>query len=261
MTKETVQTELDGLESTIGQTLKIARQNQKLSEEQIAEQLNLSVYTIIDIESDNYDALPVMTYVRGYIVSYCRILGLDATEVLSKLETKKKGKKSIEKTENSTGSSSLFANKKALIAAAIIALAAIAVKVTYSSIKSKQVATPTEEIVSESTESTKVQNTESNTESQEILDVSEPSKEVSANIKEVLELKFNAVSWVDIQTEGKQKIVYKSFSKDETHSIKAKLPLNIFIDNAEAVTISYEGKLIDLAQYTKNGYAKFTLEK
>jgi len=136
MISEITQTEFEGLESTTGQTLKYARQSKGLTEEQIADQLNLSVYTIIDIESDNYDALPVMTYVRGYIVSYCRILGLDPSEVLAQLEQKSSGKKSSERKINTAAKSAPFFTKKKLFIALLLAAAAISAKYVLPLIQS-----------------------------------------------------------------------------------------------------------------------------
>jgi len=77
----------------------------------------------------------------------------------------------------------------------------------------------------------------------------------------LLELEFNAVAWVDIQNAQKEKVVYQSFPRGEKHQIKADLPLNIFIDNAESVFLRYEGRLIDLKPYIDEGYAKFTLSE
>jgi len=221
------------------------------------------VYTIIDIESDNYDALPVMTYVRGYIVSYCRILGIDPSEVLSQLEENSPGKKSLERKINSTTKSSPFFTKKKLLIALLLAVAAISVKYLLPVIKSMSSPVETTSGVDIVNSEAEVGSTEQNTQDLSIEGESNQAKteEITSDLKEKLELTFDAISWVDIQTEDKQKIVYKSFTKGETHSLKAKLPLNIFLDNSKGVTLSYEGKLVDLQQYTKNGYAKFTLEK
>ena len=65
-----------------GSLLAVARKQQKKTVEEIAEELNLSVTQIRTIELDQSEGLPEPTYVRGYIRSYAKLLGLDAEEVL-----------------------------------------------------------------------------------------------------------------------------------------------------------------------------------
>lgn len=65
-----------------GSLLAVARKQQNRSVEEIADELNLSVTQIRTIELDQSEGLPEPTYVRGYIRSYAKLLGLDAKEVL-----------------------------------------------------------------------------------------------------------------------------------------------------------------------------------
>lgn len=65
-----------------GSLLAAARKKQNKSVEEIAAELNLSVTQIKTIELDQNEGLPEPTYVRGYIRSYARLLGLDAEQVL-----------------------------------------------------------------------------------------------------------------------------------------------------------------------------------
>jgi len=61
-----------------GSLLASARKKQNKSVEEIAAELNLSITQIKTIELDQSEGLPEPTYVRGYIRSYARLLGLDA---------------------------------------------------------------------------------------------------------------------------------------------------------------------------------------
>ena len=65
-----------------GSLLAAARKKQNKSVEEIAAELNLSITQIKTIELDQSEGLPEPTYVRGYIRSYARLLGLDAEQVL-----------------------------------------------------------------------------------------------------------------------------------------------------------------------------------
>ncbi len=66
-----------------GLVLSTARKAQEQTVEELARQLNLSVSTIRALETDQAEGLPELTYVRGYIRSYARLLGLDPEVVLS----------------------------------------------------------------------------------------------------------------------------------------------------------------------------------
>lgn len=65
-----------------GSMLSAARKQQNRSVEEIADELNLSVTQIRTIELDQSEGLPEPTYVRGYIRSYAKLLGLDPNRVL-----------------------------------------------------------------------------------------------------------------------------------------------------------------------------------
>ncbi len=66
----------------IGATLKAHREKQDVSIHQIASQLHLDNRIIIAIENDDYNSLPDSIYIRGYIRGYCKLLNLNADEML-----------------------------------------------------------------------------------------------------------------------------------------------------------------------------------
>jgi len=68
-----------------GQYLAYEREKQGLEIENVSNELRLSANIIRALEGDDYDQLPEMVYVRGYIRSYCRLLNKDATPVLDML--------------------------------------------------------------------------------------------------------------------------------------------------------------------------------
>ncbi len=74
-----------GALGAIGNRLATARQQQKLEPGTVASRLHLSVAVVDALESGNRTALPAMTFVRGYIKSYARLLGLDETQLLALL--------------------------------------------------------------------------------------------------------------------------------------------------------------------------------
>ncbi|MCG7534416.1 RodZ domain-containing protein [Pseudoalteromonas sp. OOF1S-7] len=63
---------------SLGQTLAKARHDKGVSYEEITARLKLSESQINKLEQDDYHKLGPETFVRGYIKSYCGLLGLDA---------------------------------------------------------------------------------------------------------------------------------------------------------------------------------------
>lgn len=259
-----IQTEITGLEKTVGQILKNTRLEQKLTEEEIATQLNLSVGTIVDLENDNYDLLPVMTYVRGYISSYCKLLGIDSFEVLSNLKTEKNSKKKSQAKPAANKNKDKKAKNPFLVKSIFILLTLLVLVFVLTQLEpspNKDESTIVE-LAQEVKESSLKETADSDSKDTSLASDSlgTQNNELAEELENKLELSFDSSSWVDVQTGSKEKIIYKSFAKGETHSLKAELPLSIFIDNAAGISITYEGEKIDLEQYTKNGYAKFVLE-
>ncbi|WP_125779470.1 RodZ domain-containing protein [Pseudoalteromonas rubra] len=67
---------------SLGQTLAKARHEKGVSYEEISARLKLSETQINKLEQDDYQKLGPETFVRGYIKSYCGLLGLDAQQTL-----------------------------------------------------------------------------------------------------------------------------------------------------------------------------------
>lgn len=66
-----------------GQRLRAERESRGISQEDVANRLNLTVTFIEALETDDYDRLPEATFVRGYIRNYARELDLPADELIS----------------------------------------------------------------------------------------------------------------------------------------------------------------------------------
>ncbi len=73
-------------EGKVGQELAFAREAKGMSQEQIADILNLTLANVIALENDDYESLPGWTYVSGYLRAYARLLGLDSDSLRDKAE-------------------------------------------------------------------------------------------------------------------------------------------------------------------------------
>ncbi len=68
--------------TSVGVILAEARAARDLTQDDVADQLNLSSRVIAAIESDDYAQLPGATFVRGYIRAYAKLVGVDEKSVL-----------------------------------------------------------------------------------------------------------------------------------------------------------------------------------
>ncbi len=67
---------------TIGSVLADARSQAGFSQVEIARQMNLTVRTIQALEEEDFANLPGPTYVRGYLHTYSKLVGLDAGQLI-----------------------------------------------------------------------------------------------------------------------------------------------------------------------------------
>ena len=84
-------TELEQTALTVGQCLKQAREQQQMTAQQVALQLNLKTSLIEDLESDRFDAKLSPTFYRGYLRSYAKLLKLPEKALLEQYSKEHKG--------------------------------------------------------------------------------------------------------------------------------------------------------------------------
>lgn len=65
-----------------GESLRLARMEARLTQEDVARRLRLRVCIINDIENDSYKKMPELVFVRGYLRAYGQLLGLNSDELI-----------------------------------------------------------------------------------------------------------------------------------------------------------------------------------
>lgn len=71
---------------TIGTYLKREREVRQISVEELAQNTRIPLNMLHALEADEELALPADVFVRGYVRSYCRALGIDAEAVLVRFD-------------------------------------------------------------------------------------------------------------------------------------------------------------------------------
>lgn len=271
-----------------GSLLATARKQQNRSVEEIADELNLSVTQIKTIELDQTEGLPEPTYVRGYIRSYAKLLGLNAEEILksylhpnwqkgSSLDDIPRG---IATAEDDAKSG--FSLTKVIIVLVLLASIAFLWKsgllADLFRAKHGGELTQTQVVTGSDLVSTgAVENSPSFIEAPSTdVGTAEQATDVNQTLNEVVEselaaqavvvnddltLTFDETCWVDIRDSNDNRIAYKSYAAGDTLTVTNKDKLHVFLGNAEGVNATYQGQPFDLLSYREGVYAKFSLVK
>lgn len=71
---------------TIGRLLKTSREKKNLSVDQVAAKTKININILKHLENDEFDKLPNITYVKGFVRNYAKTVGLDPAEAKVLLE-------------------------------------------------------------------------------------------------------------------------------------------------------------------------------
>lgn len=71
---------------SLGEFLRQERERRGITIEQVASATKVGVRTLHSLEADQYSELPAKPFVRGFVTSYCRFIGLDPKEILGRYE-------------------------------------------------------------------------------------------------------------------------------------------------------------------------------
>lgn len=261
-----------------GSLLAAARKKQNRTVEEIADELNLSVSQIRTIELDQSEGLPEPTYVRGYIRSYARVLGLNAEKVLdSYLNSNWQKSMKLDDIPRGIGNATEVDRKRFVTPGKLIIFLVVAASVAFlwfsgmlsNLIGGSTTTSPTQ--TEQSSATTDSESTEVLTEpelaepeqaeSEQIGDTTAPVSVSDNEAANELTLSFADTSWVDIRDNEGKRLAYKSYAAGEQLVVASDGSMSVFIGNAEGVTISLNGQPFDLSEHREGVYAKFSVGK
>jgi cytoskeletal protein RodZ len=73
---------------TIGEILRAAREEKRLSVEQVNRETKISTQTISALEADDFEGFPSETYLKGFLRTYADFLGLDGGKLWSMMRAR-----------------------------------------------------------------------------------------------------------------------------------------------------------------------------
>lgn len=98
-------------EPTLGGFLRNEREKRGVTVEQVVSATKISLRLVHALENDQYMDLPAKAFVRGFVVSYCRFLGVSPQEVLSRF-SKFLDDKAMERPAKDSGHSGYAFDRK-----------------------------------------------------------------------------------------------------------------------------------------------------
>lgn len=260
-----------------GRVLHDERTRRKLELEAVARQLRLSLTQVRALEADDYEKLPGTTFVRGFIRNYARILEIDAEPLLARFELMQPPPASrvlsLNAPKGEVGSSTtrLFPGPKRRLRRARMRLAFGAIALVAVVVLASGVATRWFEPGARFARTTgptapsSALSAPSFSQAQAQTPVPPAPAAVAATPVAVtkrarLELKTQRQSWVEVRDAERRRVLAQLLPGGTAQAVEGDPPLALTVGDASAVAITYNGRNIDLAPFTRDNVARLTLK-
>jgi cytoskeleton protein RodZ len=276
-----------------GQRLRAERLRRGLSVGEVARRLRLSTQQINALEEEDYSKLPSGTFLRGFVRNYGSLLQLDTNSLL-RLLTQSAPLLAHQGPARQVKTTPLVSSKRAggvrgvLLSAIVLILTLLGYGV-YQSGDWGQESVMEHDIDANASFDSQAENGQV---TMELLLPQTPSvlsrgmgpsekspsgivpapvvsavagsavTEVIESNEKTLHFIFSKESWVEIKDSNRKVIFVKTNAKGTEQVIKGMPPLYLVIGNATGVNLTYNGKPVDLAPYTRRNddVARFSLE-
>ena len=274
-----------------GARLRAAREAAGLSLDQVAQQLKLAQRQVKALEEENFSDLPGRTFSRGFVRNYARLLNLDAHDLLAHLPDAAQAPALESPALHSTGtmmaelpSADVAKPNFARWLIPLVLVGCIVAAAGYewyggglaglneprrprvaAAEPAATAVTPLPNpLVSESRPATDA----SPAAAEENMSV---SGSVSAGAPvvttaqspppsdEPLLLAYVGPSWTEVRDRSGQLLISRLVAANSNEALRGAGPFDVVLGNAHVVTLTYRGKRVDLAPYTRQNVARLTL--
>jgi cytoskeleton protein RodZ len=286
-------TELTG----IGAELRRAREAQGLAVADVAQQLKFAPRQIESLENERFDRLPGPTIARGMVRNYARLLGLDPEPLIERMSPKvepapdsaqlaARFKQPVPFSDNARRSTLVYAG----FSVAVLALAAVVAyewqqeRATPRFVAPAQPQRPPEpqpaaappapepppapQAVAEApkpapkkpAEPKKAAEPRQAVEEKERPEKAPESPQVATGNLHRIEFTCQEESWIEVKDGTGRSLVSSLNPVGCSRLVRGRGPFEIVIGNARGVTLTVDGKPVDLAPHTRGEVARVTFE-
>jgi cytoskeleton protein RodZ len=268
-----------GEPASFGARLAAARERERLSVGDMAARLRLHVNQVRAIESENLAQLPEAAYVRGFVRSYARSLGLDPAPLIDDLNsklapatdsvvdgiTKARDYSPVRAAAHERASRSLVLG---LSLVGLVALGALGWYATRQP-RPEAVATPAPAAApaptaapAAGTEAPGADSAGAGSDTQPAA-ATEPAPAPSQPMDEagaLLLLSFSGPSWVEVTDASGKVVVSQTAGAGEAIQPVGRPPFSVVIGDAAQATVKLRGEVFDLQPVTRANIARFTVK-
>jgi len=252
----------------VGSILRDARESMGISVEEVAGRLKFAPRQIAALEEGNFDLLPEMAFVRGFVRSYARLLQLDEAPLLDALPSMSAQSVFAEKKSAGEPFPNVYAMRKpniiwlaaALVVALIIGILVwrydggpVEPKLAAPEVVNVPVVMPESAVPAAAPQAG--------------IPVAVPAvapKAVESTAHKrparMLRLNFDDDSWVEVKGSDGKMLLSLMGVRGSEQSVNGTPPFALVIGNAKGVRLYYKGNPVDLAPHTKVDVARLTLE-
>ena len=275
-----------GQDSGIGVTLKLAREQRNLSEIDLARNLRLEPRIIRQLEEERFDELPAPAFVRGYLRSVGKELGLDSARLLQLFDAQcTREAPALADFESRppleiTSDSRIVRYTTAVLLCGLLVLIAMWWRthsdsfsmLNYLRESNPSAVEPIPPTPPLSYEFPQVSHSEdpffrvpdSDPPAAAVTDGATPAaatgeEPVATTGAADIVINSTADAWVEILDAGGARLFYNLVRPGNEVRITGKRPYGLVIGNAPAVRLAFEGRKIDLAPLARDGVVKTTL--
>lgn len=281
-----------------GLLLKRTRESLGLSVEDIAEELHLSPRHIEALESDDWDQLPGITYARGYLRAYARLIGLDAEQLLAEaiteeievspvepeIEAEEKEHHRESETEQNNEAETPAAVSRprwGIVAGGVIFVVALlavwqyqgvfwesqtAIESEHQNLELKraqedeaEIAAAVDAMDAETLQEAEVGNPNPGSQVAEDVPIAVTDQPPTPTEPQRIVFQFDQRSWIDVRDAAGDRLLYRDFQPGRRIEVEGKPPFRIFLGNARGVQVEYLGGIIKPDTTSSRLYARFEL--
>jgi cytoskeleton protein RodZ len=277
-----------------GARLRAAREAAGLSLDQVAQQLKLAPRQVKALEDENFAELPGRTFSRGFVRNYARLLNLDPEDLLSHLpdvaHAPALGSPALHSTGAMMAELPNATAQKSNVARWMIPLALIACIIAAAAYEwyrgglgtlGEGPRTSSTAIVTEPKAGSGAKTSLPNPLASEVRTAAVDDRApvaVSASVgapvaalatatpaapvvaEAPLMLAFAGPSWTEIRDRSGQLLVSRLVEANSVEPVRGEAPFDVVLGNAKVVTLSYQGKTVDLTPFTRQNVARITLQ-
>lgn len=264
-----------------GRLLRRTRERLGLSVADIASELYLSKHQIQALEEDDWDRLPGVTYARGYLRSYARLINLDPEALLAgattqELEIDRTSAREVEEPEapDPRPEPAAPAPRRRWVAGiVVIGILGVAGWQMYrqpamlSQVFSER-ALDNVGISDDTGEPTgtafarpghEAATAASGGSEPDSASPTASQRPATPTDDRHVVFQFEAGSWVDVRDAGGERLLYRSFQPGRRIQIEGAPPFRVFVGNAPGVQVEYSGDVMAPEPPSGRRFARFTV--